>query len=267
MRPYLTFFKIRFINGLQYRAAAYAGIATQFAWGFMTILMFSAFYKSSPENFPMTFEKLSTYIWLQQSFLALFMAWLYDNEIFDSISKGNVAYELCRPTGLYEMWFVKSLAARVYRVVLRCAPILIVAGFLPGPYGISLPADLGSFFLFLISMVLGSLLMVSINMLIYISTFYTISPMGMQILSVSAFEIFSGVIIPIPFLPAKVQFIFNLLPFASTQNTPFLVYNGYLSGSPLYYALFLQVFWLLFFIASGKLLIKKALRRVVIQGG
>ena len=35
-------FKIRFINGLQYRAAAYAGVATQFAWGAMTILMFSA---------------------------------------------------------------------------------------------------------------------------------------------------------------------------------------------------------------------------------
>lgn len=31
MRKYISFFRIRFINGLQYRAAAYAGIATQFA--------------------------------------------------------------------------------------------------------------------------------------------------------------------------------------------------------------------------------------------
>ena len=142
MKAYFTFFKIRFINGLQYRAAAYAGVATQFAWGFMTILMFSAFYKSNPENFPMTFENLTTYIWLQQSFLALFMAWFFDNEIFDSISSGNVAYELCRPTGLYEMWFVRSLSSRIYRVVLRCSPILIVAAFLPAPYGISLPVGL-----------------------------------------------------------------------------------------------------------------------------
>ena len=32
MKKYLSFFRIRFIAGLQYRAAAWAGIATQFAW-------------------------------------------------------------------------------------------------------------------------------------------------------------------------------------------------------------------------------------------
>lgn len=91
--------------------------------------------------------------------------------------------------------------------------------------------------------------------------------MGIRILSISLFELFSGVIIPIPFLPNNIQTIFNILPFASTQSTPFLIYNGYLMGSSLYYALFLQVFWLLFFILFGKLLINKALRKVVIQGG
>ncbi len=267
MKAYFTFFKIRFINGLQYRAAAYAGVATQFAWGFMTILMFSAFYKSNPENFPMTFENLTTYIWLQQSFLALFMAWFFDNEIFDSISSGNVAYELCRPTGLYEMWFVRSLSSRIYRVVLRCSPILIVAAFLPAPYGISLPVDIMAFFLFILSLALGSFLMVSINMLIYASTFYTISPMGIRILSVSIFELFSGAIIPLPFLPDNVHRIFNLLPFASTQNTPFLIYNGYLSGKSVFHALLLQIAWLFTFVLFGKLLFRDALKKVVVQGG
>ncbi len=267
MRAYLNFFKIRFINGLQYRAAAYAGVATQFVWGFMTILMFCAFYKSNPENFPMTFEKLTTYIWLQQSFLALFMAWFFDNEIFDSITNGNVAYELCRPTKLYEMWFVKSLSSRVYRVVLRCAPILVVAAFLPAPYGISLPIDIMAFFMFLLSMTIGSFLMVSINMLIYISAFYTISPMGMRILFISLSELLSGAIIPIPFLPDTIQSIFNMLPFASTQNTPYLIYNGYLSGNNAYYAIFLQIAWLFCFVLFGKLLIHKALKNIVVQGG
>ena len=63
MKKYLSFFRIRFIAGLQYRAAAWAGIATQFAWGGMTILMFWAFYQSGENNFPMTFPQLSSYIW------------------------------------------------------------------------------------------------------------------------------------------------------------------------------------------------------------
>ena len=40
MKKYLSFFRIRCIAGLQYRTAAWAGMATQFAWGGMTILMF-----------------------------------------------------------------------------------------------------------------------------------------------------------------------------------------------------------------------------------
>ena len=112
MKKYASFFKIRFIQGLQYRTAAYAGILTQFMWGAMEILLFSAFYRSEPEAFPMGFSQLASYYWLQQAFLALFMTWLMEEEIFQAISNGTVAYELCRPVDIYSMWFVKSLANR-----------------------------------------------------------------------------------------------------------------------------------------------------------
>ena len=135
MKKYMSFFRMRFICGLQYRSAAYAGIVTQFAWGFMEILMFRAFYMGNPDAFPMEFSQLSSYIWLQQAFLALFMTWFLEVDIFSSISSGNVAYELVRPMNLYQMWFTKNLAGRLSKAVLRCIPILAVAAFLPQPYG------------------------------------------------------------------------------------------------------------------------------------
>ena len=46
MRKYQAFFRIRFINTLQYRSAAIAGMATQLAWGLMEILAFHAFYQA-----------------------------------------------------------------------------------------------------------------------------------------------------------------------------------------------------------------------------
>ena len=66
MKKYLSFFKLRFAMGLQYRAAALAGIVTQFAWGFLEILMFRAFYRADASAFPIDFSALSSYIWLQQ---------------------------------------------------------------------------------------------------------------------------------------------------------------------------------------------------------
>ena len=113
MRKYLSFFRIRFAAGLQYRTAAWAGVVTQFAWGGMNILMFRAFYHSGINSFPMDFQALACYIWLQQAFLAMFMTWFYDNELFDSITSGGVAYELSRPCDLYTMWFVKNMAMKL----------------------------------------------------------------------------------------------------------------------------------------------------------
>ena len=267
MRKYLTFFKIRFANGLQYRAAAWAGVATQFAWGGMTLLMFWAFYQNGKNSFPMTFPELSSYIWLQQAFLALFMAWYFDNDIFSSVTSGNIAYELCRPVDIYAMWFIKNLAVRISRAVLRCMPILIVAIFLPKPFNISPPASVISGLFFLVSMALGLLVMVAFSMLIYISTFYTLSPLGICILATSVIEFFAGGIIPIPFFPEKLQTVVQILPFASMQNTPFLIYNGYMGGSQIFWGILIQACWILGLVVLGKILMQMALKKVVVQGG
>lgn len=267
MKQYLSFFRIRFLAGLQYRAAAWAGVATQFAWGGLTILMYRAFYQSGADVFPMAFEDLSTYIWLQQALLSLYMLWFFDNEIFESITYGSIAYELCRPCDLYTMWFVKNMAIRLAKAALRCLPILLVAIFLPTPYGVSAPADWLAGIGALVSMVLGFLVLIAFSMLVYISAFHTVSPMGIRILASSLTEFFAGAVIPIPFFPMWVQNIMNLLPFASIQSTPFLIYTGYLQADALWQSMAVQMIWLVILVGVGKLLMQKALRRVVVQGG
>ena len=54
MKAYLSVFRLRFINGLQYRAAAFAGIATQFFWGIMHIMIYEAFYENATGTLPIS---------------------------------------------------------------------------------------------------------------------------------------------------------------------------------------------------------------------
>lgn len=267
MKQYLSFFRIRFAAGLQYRTAAWAGIATQFAWGGMTILMFRAFYLSDASAFPMTMQELSSYIWLQQAFLAMYMTWFFDNDIFEAITSGSVSYELCRPCDLYTMWFVKNMAIRLSRVVLRCGPVLLFAAFLPAPYGIRLPPNLISAVLFPLSMAMGFGVIIAFSMLIYISAFYTVSPTGIRILASSVMEFLAGGVLPIPFFPKALQPFFNALPFASIQNTPFLIYTGHLSTTDALNALLLQAAWLIALVVIGRLIMTHATKKVVVQGG
>lgn len=267
MKKYLSFFRLRFTMGLQYRAAALAGIITQFVWGFMEIMMFRAFYRADASAFPMSFSATASYIWLQQAFLAFFAAWMMENEIFDSIMDGNIAYELCRPINIYNMWFSRSIANRLSRAVLRCFPVLIVAVFVPQPYGMDAPASFGCFLLFLITLVLGLAVTVSFCMLIYVLSFFTISPQGLRMVFTSAVEFFAGAVIPLPFFPEKVQQIMELLPFASMQNVALRIYSGSMSGGQMQKAIILQIFWLVIITMAGKLLCRLAEKRVTVQGG
>ena len=267
MKACASFFRLRFLAGLQYRAAAWAGMATQAAWGGMTILMFHAFYRSGQNQFPMEFADLSSYIWLQQAFLALYMTWFFDDTIFESITSGSVAYELCRPLDLYNMWFIQNTATRCSKAMLRCGPILLLAALLPKPFGMSLPASPAALGLGIISMGLGLLVLVSFSMLVYISSFFTLSSRGIRILLSSVLEFFCGGILPLPFFPDAIQPLMNALPFASIQNTPFLIYTGHYSGSQITHALVLQLGWLLVFLILGKAWMGRAMKKVIVQGG
>lgn len=267
MKKYFSFFRLRFLIGLSYRTAALAGIATQFFWGAMGIMVYRAFYLADAAAFPMTFSETVSYIWLQQAFLAFFIVWIMENEIFDAISNGNVAYELCRPVHIYDMWFSRSVANRLAKAVLRCFPILIFAAFLPAPYGIAGPADIQTFLLFLLTMVLGLLVTVAFCNLIYVLTFFTISPEGLKIFASSAVEFLSGAIIPLPFFPDPVRTVAEILPFASMQDVPLRVYSGNIAGAGLIKPIFLQVFWIVVLVAAGKSLCAVAVKRITVQGG
>lgn len=267
MKKYVSFFRMRFSMGLQYRKAALAGMSTQFVWGAMEILLFKAFYEAEAAAFPMEFSALSSYIWLQQAFLALYMMWFLEREIFDSITSGGIAYELCRPLDLYSMWFSRNIANRLSKALLRCFPILLLAALLPKPYGMQAPKNVVSFFVFLLSMGLALIVTVAFCMILYLLCFYTISPLGIKMVLFSMVEFFSGAVIPLPFLPDGIRQLCELLPFASMQNVPFRIYSGDLTGWNGIFAVLLQIFWSVVLIIFGKWMFQKALRRVVVQGG
>ena len=83
-------------------------LRTQFFWGFMYLLLYKAFYAANPQSFPMNFDQLSSYIWLMQGLIMLVFIWFWDNDLFQAIENGNIAYELTRPVDIYKMWFAKT---------------------------------------------------------------------------------------------------------------------------------------------------------------
>jgi ABC-2 type transport system permease protein len=267
MRPYLSAFRIRFINGLQYRASALGEMLSRCMWAFMEILAFQALYKTGESGFSMELSQTVSYIWMQQIFYILFKAVYGDEDICASIAGGSVAYELVRPAGLYGRWFCHAAAVRLSYTALNSLPVFLVAVLLPAPYGMVLPEDMGQILLFLLSSLLALGVVAAFAMLMYISMFYTLSHRGLKIIVTAVTDFFSGGLIPLPFFPEPVLAVVDLLPFAAMRNVPLLMYSGGLSGSTALQGIALQVFWLTVLVLMGRLAMKKVLGKVIVQGG
>jgi len=111
------------------------------------------------------------------------------------------------------------------------------------------------------------MLVISFTMLIYITIFYTISPLGTRIIVTNIFGFLSGELIPLPFFPESLRKVVEILPFASMHNTPFLIYNGVYKTEEAVFKILLQLIWFVILFCIGKVWMNKALRRVVVQGG
>ena len=190
MKKYLSFFKLRFNIALQYRKAAIAGMFTQFFWAIMQILIFQAFYKVTTSN-NISLEQLISYVWLKQAFYAITSV-SNDSEIKNMIEKGNISYELCRPTNLYWMWFFKTLANKLAGGILKSIPILIIAPFLPFGLSLCAPSNLLALILFIVSLLLAICLMSAIINAFYISIFFTMSAKGTNSIFYAVVDFFGG---------------------------------------------------------------------------
>lgn len=267
MKPYISLMRVRFLNGLQYRAAALGGLATQFFWGVMMISIYLAFYRSSGQPQSFSLSQLVTYCWLQQAFLALLILYDWDYELFGMITSGDISYELCRPCNLYWLWYVKLLSRRVSSAVLRFLPIIIISIILPEPYRISPPHSLAAFLLFLATLFLGVLMLITISMLIYISVFKTMSPVGSMAFIGIVGEFFSGMTIPIPLMPDWLQKICYIMPFRWTSDLPLRVYTGNIGTLEGLVSIGVQIIWITLLAVMGLLLMNRVTNRVIVQGG
>jgi ABC-2 type transport system permease protein len=174
-----------------------------------------------------------------------------------------VAYELLRPVDLHSLWLGRELASRIAPAILRATPLLIVAalaGWLRWPGWASAAA-------FAAALIGAVLLSTAMTTLMSISMFWTVSGQGTNYLVGSCAYFLSGLIIPLPLFPDVVQPFLNIQPFRGLGDVPFRVFTGHIPASELPAVLAHQLIWTAILIASGRLLMGRALRRLVVQGG
>ncbi len=256
---------------LQYRAAAIAGFGTQLFWGFIKVMVFVAFYASATVEPPMTFAQVLVYVWLGQALLVL-LPWNVDPEIAEQIRGGGVAYELLRPLDLYSFWFARTLAFRSAPTLLRMLPMLLFTGLVMplvglGAWALPPPASAGSAGFFLISVFMTLLLSTAFTMILHVALMWTISGEGINRMMPGVVPVLAGLIVPLPLFPDWMQGALFWQPFRGMADVPFRIYSGHIPPADAVFEIGVQLGWFCVLVAFGLWLLKRARRRLVVQGG
>ena len=175
MKKYLSVFRIRLINNIQYRAVTFGAVASNIVWVLLELMMYVALYNSAEHVLPMTFSQIVSYIWVKRIVMSMLAVVAYDGEIYSVIHSGSVAYELVRPMDIYGKWYFQAAANRVTSTLVSCIPVLVIAMTLPEPYGLRPPMSALQALAFFVSVVLALGIVVAFAMLMFITLFYTIA--------------------------------------------------------------------------------------------
>ena len=151
--------------------------------------------------------------------------------------------------------------------LLKCLPIIIVTAFLPAGYNLKLPVSISAALLFVISILLGTLIMSAVVNLFYVSIFYTTTSKGTLSIFYAILEFFGGGFIPIALMPVFWQKVCYIVPLGLATDLPFRIYTGNINVNSGLSLIGLQCIWLIVLTFIGHFLLNRVLKKVVIQGG
>lgn len=179
------------------------------------------------------------------------------------IQTGDIALDLARPVGLLMQLVWRSIGATLglLALVALALPVAAVLGSLAPPVSIEAAA------LYAVCAVMGYGVTLAIGVLLGLLAFWTFRTQGITLLYHFVNQFFAGALVPLFFFPDWLRTIAELLPFQTQAYLPLSIYFGRLSGNDALRALGIEVAWLVLLWAAAAFTWRRAIRRVVIQGG
>jgi ABC-2 type transport system permease protein len=262
MQVYLMVARQAFRRSATYRAAYISGMITNAFFGAMLCYVFVAVYGSQRIVANYSVNDTITYLWVAQAMISIGGAWV-TADLSRAIRSGDVAVELMRPWNYYLFWLSQQLGERAFNFVLRgiltyLIGVVLFAARLPAL--VDLPA-------FLLAIILAILTSAALNFVWNASAFWFLDNQGVVTIGSVLTMFFSGFLVPLAFFPPWLATIAQLLPFRAITSIPAEIFLGKLRGADLWLALGVQCLWAALLTSAALLLMRRAMQKLIIQGG
>ncbi len=245
-----------------YPWATVAGAFTNTIFGFLLAYILLAVYRSRADVGGFDAADAVTYVWLSQSMIMtvyIFSWW----ELAWRIRDGSITTDLLRPLNPQRYWLAFDLGRAPYHFLFRGLPPFVLGALV---FELRYPSPLDAL-AFVVSLTLAVVVSFGFRFIYNSVAFWLLDFRGVITLSTTIVVFFSGMAIPLRFMPPALRDICYALPFGSVIQTPVDIWLGKREGAALLGMLALQLFWAVALLAIGQFVLQRATRKVVVQGG
>ena len=262
MNVYTAYAVKAFLGRSAYRFDHLMSILSTVLQFFIFYEIYRALYGSEEQVDGITLPMVTTNFVLSLGLGAVFSPddYFLPNKIWD----GSISSELLRPVSFKGRMIAENAGNSAFDLIFKLIPVLITAALTTG---VSAPADIPCFLLFLVSALLGAGVMFSISFMIQMTAFWLVNIWSLITIKNVFVNVLSGSMIPLWFMPEWMRGVLDLTPFASIFFTPVQIYLGQLTYGEIAVKCAVQLVWIILISLIGDLLWKKGQHKLVVQGG
>lgn len=262
MRVYAEVTRQTFRRMSAYRGATAAGVFTNTVFGFLLAYVLLAVYQERAQVGGFDPVDAVTFTFVAQALL-MAVGMFGDAEMAERIRTGDVVADLYRPVDYHAWWAAVACGKAAFYAVFRGVPPFLVGAAV---FHLRLPA-LSALPWFAVSLAAAVAVAFGWRFLLSLSAFWLLDDRGARALGVLVALFLSGVFVPVVFFPAWLETTARTLPFASMVQVPAEVFLGKHTGAGAARVVALQAAWALVLAGAGRLVLARAVRRVVVHGG
>jgi len=261
---FLKFVSVSFQKEITYRFDYFMGILNGFLYVFIFTSVWKALYSQSDATAHNGFTLTGIITFAVMAMVVRISFTQDDTVIYKKVQDGSVAIDLIRPVSFFFMHLAESSGLSLFHLCARSVPIILISSLI---FDIEIPAEALRLLTFLLSAILGYLILFMVNFAFGLLAFWFVEIFPFLLFKYGMLTLFGGGIVPIDFFPEPLKVVADFLPFQQVLYIPTTILIGHAEASELLPMIATQFIWIFALAAVCRTMWRAGQNKLVIQGG